>query len=154
MKRFVLVLLVSIFFICGANAQFVQWTFEGVTLSGTAATSPSVTVGSAQADAGTLTAGSAFTGEVTKVLKNNDALRAANTNLVFKSVGTLAGAWVVNTAADVVINTKHGPSMVTWAADLASPAVLFTNKSMLTKFGVVTGSHLLAKLYDKATEKE
>ncbi len=99
-------------------------------------------------------AGSAFTGEVTKVLKNNDALRAANTNLVFKSVGTLAGAWVVNTAADVVINTKHGPSMVTWAADLASPAVLFTNKSMLTKFGVVTGSHLLAKLYDKATEKE
>ncbi len=99
-------------------------------------------------------AGSAFTGEVTKVLNNNNALRAANTNLVFKSAGTLAGAWVTNTAADVLINTKNGPSMVTWAADIASPAVLFTNKSMLTKFGVVTGSHLVAKLYDKWNEKE
>ncbi|MCC7527848.1 MAG: hypothetical protein IT342_04960 [Candidatus Melainabacteria bacterium] len=99
-------------------------------------------------------AGSKFTGEVTKVLANNNALRAANTNLVFKSVGTLAGAWVTNTAADVLINTKHGPSKVTWAADLISPAVLFTNKTMLTKFGVVTGAHVLAKLYDKWTEEE
>ncbi len=99
-------------------------------------------------------AGSKFTGEVTKVLANNNALRAANTNLVFKSVGTLAGAWVTNTAADVLIDTKHGPSTVTWAADLISPAVLFTNKTMLTKFGVVTGAHVLAKLYDKWTEKD
>jgi hypothetical protein len=99
-------------------------------------------------------AGSKFTGEVTKVLANNNALRAANTNLVFKSVGTLAGAWVTNTAADVLIDTKHGPSKVTWAADLISPAVLFTNKSMLTKFGVVTGAHLVAKLYDKWSEED
>lgn len=97
-------------------------------------------------------AGAKFTGEVTKVLANNNALRAANTNLVFKSAGTLAGAWVTNTAADVLIDTKHGPSKVTWAADLISPAVLFTNKSMLTKFGVVTGAHVLAKLYDKWSE--
>jgi hypothetical protein len=99
-------------------------------------------------------AGSAFTGEVTKVLNNNSALRAANTNLVFKSAGTLAGAWVTNRATDALVDTKHGPSMVTWAADIASPAILFTNKSMLTKFGVVTVSHLGAKLYDKWTEKE
>jgi hypothetical protein len=99
-------------------------------------------------------AGTKFTGEVSKVLANNNALRAANTNLVFKSAGTLAGAWVTNTAFDVLIDTKHGPSNVTWAADLISPAVLFTNKSMLAKFGVVTGAHALAKLYDKFSEKD
>ncbi len=92
--------------------------------------------------------------EVTKVLNNSSALRAANTNLVFKSVGTLAGAWVTNRATDALVDTKHGPSMVTWAADIAAPAILFTNKSMLMKFGVVTSSHLVAKLYDKWTEKE
>ncbi len=99
-------------------------------------------------------AGTKFTGEVSKVLANNNALRATNTNLVFKSVGTLAGAWVTNTAFDVLIDTKHGPSMVTWGADLISPAVLFTNKGMLTKFGVVTGAHVLAKVYDKLSEKD
>ena len=98
-------------------------------------------------------AGSAFTGQVTKVLAANDALRAGNTNLVFKSAGAMAGAWVTNTATDVLINTKHGPSKVTWAADLLSPAILLTNKSMLVKFGVVAGSHLVAKLYDKFTEE-
>ncbi len=98
-------------------------------------------------------AGAAFTGEVTKVLQNNNALRAANTNQVFKGAGVMAGAWLTNTATDVLVNTKHGPSMVTWTADLASPAILFTGRSMLTKFGVVAGAHLAAKLYDKYTEK-
>lgn len=98
-------------------------------------------------------AGTAFTGEVSKTLARNDAMRAANTNMVFKSVGAMAGAWMTNVVTDNIVNTKHGPSMVVWGADLISPAILFTNRSMLTKYGVVAGSHLLAKLYDKYTEK-
>lgn len=43
-------------------AQLSSWSFEGVTLSGAGSTTPNITVGSAQADAGTLTAGSAFSG--------------------------------------------------------------------------------------------
>lgn len=61
MKRFFL----SFSFLLGfviVKAQIAQWTFEGVTLSGTAGTTPSITAGSTQADAGTLTAGSAFSG--------------------------------------------------------------------------------------------
>lgn len=98
-------------------------------------------------------AGTAFTGEVSKTLAHNDALRAANTKMVFKSAGAMAGAWATNVVTDNIVNTKHGPSMVVWGADLISPAILFTNRSMLTKYGVVAGSHLLAKLYDKYTEK-
>lgn len=98
-------------------------------------------------------AGSAFTGEVSKTLANNEALRTANTNKVFKGVGAMAGAWATNLVMDGVINTKHGPSAVVWGADLISPAILFTNRSMLTKYGVVAGSHLVAKLYDKYNEK-
>lgn len=98
-------------------------------------------------------AGTAFTSEVSGVLAKNQALRAANTDLVFKSVGAMAGAWLTNTATDAVLNTKHGPSKLTWAVDLISPAVLFTNRSMLTKYGVVAGSHLLAKIYDKWTDE-
>ncbi len=98
-------------------------------------------------------AGASFTGEVSRTLANNEALKAANTNLVFKSIGAMAGAWMTNVVTDGVVNTKHGPSAVVWGADLISPAILFTNRSMLTKYGVVAGSHLLAKLYDKYTEK-
>ncbi|PZM77659.1 MAG: hypothetical protein DKT66_25600 [Candidatus Melainabacteria bacterium] len=98
-------------------------------------------------------AGSAFTGEVSKTLANNEALRAANSTHLFKSVGVMAGAWMTNVVTDNLVNTKHGPSAVVWGADLISPAILFTNRSMLTKFGVVAGSHLVAKLYDKYNEK-
>ncbi|MBA3856516.1 MAG: hypothetical protein C0507_06345 [Cyanobacteria bacterium PR.3.49] len=98
-------------------------------------------------------AGSAFTDEATKVLKSFESTKMANSNLVFKNIGTLAGAWVANTAVDLVIDTKHGPSMVTWTADLASPAILLTRYGLGTKFAVVTGAHVIAKLYDKYTEK-
>jgi len=99
------------------------------------------------------TAATAFTDEIAKTLKASEALRIAHHNHVFKSAGTLAGAWVANTAVDSIIDTKHGPSLVTWTADLASPAILFTKYGMGTKFAVVTGAHILAKLYDKYNEK-
>lgn len=47
---------------CIASAQIVQWTFETCDVSLTAGTTPVITVGSAQADVGTLTAGSSFSG--------------------------------------------------------------------------------------------
>lgn len=98
-------------------------------------------------------ASGAFTGEATKVLKSFESAKIANSNMVFKNVGTLAGAWVANTAVDAVVQTKHGPSLVTWTADLTSPAILLTKYGLGTKFAVVTGAHVLAKLYDKYNEK-
>jgi hypothetical protein len=98
-------------------------------------------------------AGSAFSDEAAKVLNSFERMKLANNHMLLKSAGTLGGAWVTNFAVDQVIDTKHGPSMVTWTADLASPAILFTKYGMGTKFAVVTGAHILAKLYDKYTEK-
>jgi hypothetical protein len=45
-----------------ASAQLSSWSFEGVTLNAVASASPTITAGSAQADAGLLTTGSYFSG--------------------------------------------------------------------------------------------
>lgn len=98
-------------------------------------------------------AGVAWTGEVANTLNASSALRNSVHTHAFKSAGALGAAFVTNIATDAVIQTKHGPSNVVWAADLISPAILLTKQGMLTKYAVVAGAHAVAKLYDKFTEK-
>lgn len=98
-------------------------------------------------------AGVTYADEMAKTLENNKNLRLSKGSQIFKGGATLGAAWLTNAAIDATFNPKVGPSYLTWAADIVSPAVILTNKSMLVKFGVVTGSHVAAKIYDQVNDK-
>jgi hypothetical protein len=98
-------------------------------------------------------AGIKYADEAAQTVENNKALRFAKGSYVLKSGATLGAAWLTNAGIDAVFNPKVGPSYLTWTADIVSPAVLLTNKSMLVKFGVVTGAHVAAKVYDQINDK-
>jgi len=62
MRKVLLFVFFATFVLFESNAQTVlsKWTFEGVTTSSTAATTPTITLGSSSADAGVLTSSSVF----------------------------------------------------------------------------------------------
>lgn len=93
-----------------------------------------------------------YVNEMHANIERQGAMRRGLHNNILKTAGVLAGAWTTNLVIDNILETDKGPSAVTYITDMVSPLVLLTNKKLPVKFAVMTGSHLVARVYDKLAQ--